>query len=127
MRYVIILLLALVLTANVKIIWSEEGDPHTGHVLLRKCKAAIEDLTEDQRIADAGQCTGYVHGIEEMLRFIEIRYGLTDSLFCVPKGVNLGQMARVVVKYLEDHPERLHETDINLVVDAFKLAFPCKN
>ncbi len=31
-----------------------------------------------------------------------------------------------MVKYLEDHPESLHEDDTTLIVLAIMKAFPCK-
>jgi hypothetical protein len=45
---------------------------------------------------------------------------------CIPNEVNQVQMARILVKWLRDHPERLHETDAFLTVDAFHNAFPCQ-
>jgi len=31
-----------------------------------------------------------------------------EMFFCPPKNITLGQAARIVVKYLNDHPEQLH-------------------
>lgn len=44
----------------------------------------------------------------------------------IPAGVDIGQMARVLVKWLRDHPERLHERPSVLTIDALKDAFPCR-
>ena len=35
------------------------------------------------------------------------------------------QSIRVVLKYLEEHPEKLHELDANLAINALIRAFPC--
>jgi hypothetical protein len=33
-----------------------------------------------------------------------------QPIFCLPDGVTNGQLAKVVIKYLDDHPEDLHST-----------------
>jgi hypothetical protein len=43
-----------------------------------------------------------------------------------PKGVTTQQAARVVVRYVENHPERLHEPLIWLAMRAMHDAWPCK-
>ena len=47
--------------------------------------------------------------------------------YCPPLGnrVNYGQFVSIVKKYLNDHPERLHETAASLVLRAIRGAFPC--
>ncbi len=63
-------------------------------------------------------------------------YGVKDiaakyerlMVFCVPEGkVTRLQKIRVVVKYLEDHPEKLHEPPSVLITRALNEAFPCKS
>jgi hypothetical protein len=44
---------------------------------------------------------------------------------CIPIGVSTGQGARVVIKYLRDHPEQLHEDGPILTFNALIAAFPC--
>jgi hypothetical protein len=63
-----------------------------------------------------GFCLGYIAGIAEA------RPG-----FCVPAtGLSFGQLRRVAVKYLNDHPERLNQpAPLELVASALRLAFPC--
>lgn len=46
---------------------------------------------------------------------------------CDPEGSVGGQWARVVEKWLKEHPERLHEPAVFLIVDALREAFPCKD
>jgi hypothetical protein len=45
---------------------------------------------------------------------------------CIPDEVSLEQMARVLVKWLRDHPERLHERFTFLTLDALHASFPCE-
>lgn len=49
------------------------------------------------------------------------------SMICIPQEASsVGQLARVVVKWLRDHPERLHEDKTILTLEAFRDAFPCE-
>ena len=43
---------------------------------------------------------------------------------CIPKDTNVGQWTTIVKKYLEDHPEKLHEQGVNLVILSLTTAFP---
>jgi hypothetical protein len=45
---------------------------------------------------------------------------------CVPDNATLLQLARVLVKWLREHPERLHEPKSTLTMAAFKDSFPCQ-
>jgi len=76
---------------------------------------------------NAGYCTGYVFGLVE-LHEGAIRMSLQPlrPLFCLPTGAGrIEQLVRVVAHYLEAHPERLHLLQRDLVIEAFREAFPC--
>ena len=49
-----------------------------------------------------------------------------NHLFDIPDGVTVAQLARVVDKYMIDHPEQLHEPPGILVFNALLQAFPNK-
>ena len=49
----------------------------------------------------------------------------SPEMTCIPDQVNGSQMARILVKRLREHPERLHEHISILSGEAFKSAFPC--
>ena len=91
----------------------------TGTALLEECTLALEnDLTRVHQVTagsiKVGVCMGYVEGVAD---------AYTDS--CAPESVELGQEIRVVVKYLNDHPENLHLRRAELTKAALKQAFPC--
>ncbi len=47
-------------------------------------------------------------------------------LFCLPEqGIRVIQGMRIIVHYLETHPERLHLDQRVLVIEAIRDAFPC--
>ena len=61
-----------------------------------------------------GYCTGLVYGISNASPHV-----------CPDEEVTTGQETRVVLKYLQDHPEELHLDNAVLVEKALEKAFPC--
>jgi Rap1a immunity proteins len=63
-----------------------------------------------------------------MIEGMGLQQGLDGkpSSNCVPKDVTLGQTVRVVVKYMDDHPEETHQSFVAFVYDATRKAWPCK-
>ena len=51
---------------------------------------------------------------------------LPADALCVPGESTKGQLADVVIKYLEQNPERRHLEAGSLVPEALNRAFPCK-
>lgn len=80
---------------------------------------------------------GVVEGIKQGAFIVLIRtegfesYEVTNKRYqqiigyCIPSNVNNGQIKRIVAKFLNDHPERLHEPPAFIIVDALTGAFPC--
>jgi hypothetical protein len=62
-----------------------------------------------------GVCTGAVDAL--LFAAVDI---------CPPSEGTLGQALRVVVKYIDDRPARLHEDFRMLAVEAMRAAWPCK-
>lgn len=48
-----------------------------------------------------------------------------DKSYCPPEKMGAIQARLVVMKYLQEHPEKLHEPAFNLVAVAMIRAFPC--
>ncbi len=95
-----------------------------GNKLLSQCNAA---LSEPQRInfLDAGYCMGFLNGLTTTTSIMTKVFNISRP-FCMPNNVTTGQSVRIVVKYLKDHPESLHEDEGFLAMLAFIEAFPCK-
>jgi hypothetical protein len=118
--------LGLVLCAVSAFSANDSGD---GNKLLSKCSSAVK-LQDNESLSpsdmrDAEWCLGYVSGIDDG---IEIASGTRNTArpYCIPEGVTTGQGVRVVVKWLSDHPDKLHNTGRILVVASLADAFPCK-
>ena len=100
-----------------------------GNKLLTQCENALSinegEAAKVDSIARAGFCLGMMQGMTSMNGYYQTLLG-KKALFCLPEGVTNGQAARVVVKYLKEHPEKLHEHESSLALWAFVEAFPCK-
>lgn len=46
--------------------------------------------------------------------------------FCAPKGATQGQAGKIIVNYLQSHPEELHQSFKGLAVSALHQAWPCR-
>lgn len=71
---------------------------------------------------DRGICLGYVQGVAdtwEAWRFLTRK----NSQSCIPLNVSAGQLEKVVVKHLQEHPEMLHEAAGALVIRAIHEAW----
>jgi len=78
----------------------------------------------------AGFCRGFIDAVLDMNNLALITARLngvkSGSPICIPEGVKMGQVLKVVMKYIDDHPEQLHLPARNLVLDSVANAFPCK-
>lgn len=84
-----------------------------GMELLRQCKLAVTatDAREVPPVTDLlgeGMCMGYINAIENALSV----FGVSGNRICGMEDVTTGELVRVVVKFLEDHPAKLHGTSI---------------
>lgn len=92
-----------------------------GNHLLPICETAIAASDNNSPWKDThearshGFCFGIVEGIVSF-----------SPSVCTPKGVTNLQAARVVVKYLQEHPEKLNLQEALLANIALNKAFPCK-
>lgn len=60
------------------------------------------------------------------LGFIDATYrALNKRDFCGTSSTTRQQVVAVARKYLNDHPEKLGNDESQLVIEAFKQAFPC--
>jgi hypothetical protein len=98
-----------------------------GNQLLRACKEAIRDSDgeRDTSGVDIGYCLGLVNGVMNTMDTMN-NYLLPKEKTCFPEGLMNKQGARIVAKYLEEHPASLHRDGAFLTMAAFQNAYPCK-
>jgi hypothetical protein len=108
----------------------------TGADIMSKCKQAVRDVDNDTSVDkppvksfDVGFCFGFIDGANSTQQV----WTASDKTnhrnhamgYCFSDAVTNGQMLRVFVKYLDDHPKELHEPAALLYIEAMRRAFPC--
>jgi hypothetical protein len=86
----------------------------TGNDLASKC------LMDEGDKLNLMYCLGLVRG------FADAWTVLSPTSFCLPKESTTGQLVKVITKYMDEHPEGLHDSYGLQIVKALKKAFPCK-
>ncbi len=102
----------------------EEGLDDSAGGLLKVCKGSIEGSGDTFR---NGYCVGFVRAAWASTEFWQPAVPDTGGRICIPAGVTLGQLIRVVVKHFEDHPEILHKDAYFSTILALGIAFPCEH
>jgi len=86
------------------------------------CKAFAEDRATNVRLVNmAHYCSGVVHALAYVAKVLP-----PEHQSCAPPTSDARQLARVVVRYIEARPERMHEDFRVLTLEAFHNAWPCK-
>jgi len=103
-----------------------------GNALLNTCQSVEKAELSDSDAISLQFCYGYIQGV---IDDDDIWQGLMSSdknqkhshgKICLPnEGIFYTQLARIVVKYLKEHPEQLHWTGSVLVHNALLAAFRC--
>jgi hypothetical protein len=83
----------------------------SGNEIYQSCK----DSDKNEKW---GFCVGYVVGVFEQARD-------SKEKICVPPKATESQLGRVVTKWLEKNPDKLHFSASSLVRTALIDAFPC--
>jgi Rap1a immunity proteins len=94
-------------------------DVNSANSVLPGCKAFFEPITSDYiRSFKQGLCVGILPTLTSVL--------ISGGGACIPSGVVDNQVIRVVIRYLDQRPERLHEEFKLLAMEAIHNAWPCK-
>jgi hypothetical protein len=99
---------------------SAEPDYFSANYVLPGCKKNVAEggrSTADEYSHIMGFCLGVIYALGP-----RVWAGCVNA----PNGLTLQQEARVVVRYIEARPERMHELFMNLAAEALLNAWPCK-
>jgi len=112
-----ITIIFIIIVANT----AAKGEMNEGELLLDGCTKFIEEkfMTDG-----GGYCLGSTTVFFELWVTLQ-KTGRIKKVVCFPDGMTTGQGARVVVKYLEENPAKLHLSITGLIGSAFMEAFPC--
>ena len=99
--------------------------PLTGNDIRADCQLSLSTYHEPRGASPAsdyklGFCSGFVIAV------LDLGSLLDDTVsFCQPSEVTAEQATRVLLKYMDAHPEETHERAEPLAVAAFRTAWPC--
>ena len=101
-----------------------------GNGLLEDCQKYLgdEQYSSYTDSLKAGICAGYLLGVTDTVELWDqwvAMWEASKKTHCLPEAAEFDQLAKVVVKYLEDNPADLHLNASFLVQLAFMEAFPC--
>ena len=68
-----------------------------------------------------GRCEGFAMAVAGVMAVAPV----AGWRACIPEGVLVSQLITIMLKYLDDHPERLHHDAVDLAAQGFAEAFPC--
>ena len=102
----------------------------TGAQVMNGCRDDVRKMDGDQPKGDRfdiGYCSGMVQGARVAIDYHQYLLNTDAMGVCIPSDVKAGQLVRVFLKYLDDHPEELHEEAVGLMVLSWRIAFSCDN
>ena len=129
------IMIFMVLSALLYAVPTKAQEKFDGTTLLARCGDVVKVLDNPQaRTSDynGGFCLGFITGMEEARFAVAMSYSKTyeeSTKMAVlgikmPEDVSYGQIARVLVKWVQDNPNRLHEQASLIYVLAMREAFP---
>lgn len=113
------LLIALVLVAPITTSTAVAGFGTTGNDLYESCKqftAGDKPPKDTMEAVNIGGCVAYVSSV----MYLRENLGM-----CIPKGVTLLQGIKVILKFMDNHPEALNQPFPAIVYWGLNEAFPC--
>ena len=110
---------------------SETRDDSANNI-MHGCRDALSGDTHKTAYFQAGLCAGAVNAIvfTGNVECIELQKGYLASAprgVDPPKAYTVEQAMRIVVKYIDARPEKMHELFFGLAWDALIEAWPCKH
>lgn len=124
-RSILIALTATISLFSAGVFASEQSLRYDGNELLRQCQDALSDNADSVNLLNTGMCFGTITGVSDTVVGLQASKVMSPIL-CIPDGVTTGQMARIVVKYLEENPKDLNLKGATLAFAAIVTTYPCK-
>jgi hypothetical protein len=134
--------IAMLLVAGTCALWSaalgsqepsppQEFPSTTGNAFIRQCSVLEGNATTgvelQQEVACIGFVEGFINGIyAEAVYIYKVNHKEPPKPFCLPAEVENGQLVKVALKYIRNHPEEAHQPSAPLIVKAFEKSFPCQ-
>jgi Rap1a immunity proteins len=113
-------------------------EPHTdtefpsasGNAFVRFCSVIDNSQQDGHDEMHIVACSAYVEGVVDG---VNAEIGFSKSVvgkespkpYCLPKDAENGQLIRMILKYVRNHPEEAHKITSVLIVETLLEAFPC--
>lgn len=111
--------------AGVLFAGSAFGQSLSANEVLPGCRDVIRGRSDpaqgEAALVKGGVCMGFLEAMRDMAALAEAK-----SRACVPPEVINGQVATVVVRYVDSRPAQWHEPFSGLVLAALHEAWPCR-
>ena len=103
----------------------------TGIDLQHECQSAVEAMKTKQVTFQAAHCIGFVTGVAYTMSMWEqtnkdTHQSLQSVPACIPEAASPEEYVKVVLHYMDEHPNQLHNSEGLLVFFALHDAYPCK-
>ena len=105
------------------------GRPETGAEWLARCGMLAVEAPDRADRQSTASCLAWVEGLIDIN---EIYRGLgalerSEEGFCMPPDATVGEAARQIARYFDDHRSALHFSARILAYMALRHGFPCGN
>jgi hypothetical protein len=101
---------------------AEEDTLQSANTIMPGCRAVLNH--DPAEAFGRGMCIGIITGLATGTALS--RTALKTAFFCAPEGPTIEQYTKVVVAYVDKHPEETHENFVLLALTALGEAWPCK-
>ncbi|MGB1800151.1 MAG: Rap1a/Tai family immunity protein [Gammaproteobacteria bacterium] len=109
--------------------YAVDGYFENSYGLYLKCVKTLdgegENSVDPQTLYHTGMCGGYISGIHDSVKDMVLHGLIAKAPYCMPPGINRGQLVRIVVSYIKRNPESYAESASNSVLSAYYESFPC--
>lgn len=104
--------------------WAAGQEPNTAETLLQQCEAYVSEDAENQARMT---CENTIWSILQAMDYSPKVDPSFKAPYCKPEGtqISIREGADLYVKYVNAHPELLHEPAEHAVIQAIRAAYPC--
>jgi hypothetical protein len=96
-----------------------EEDNNSGMFWQPKCKALLNGAPSPNKLTVA--CGGMIMALKGLGSYLE-----PPLRTCIPEDATILQMARVITKAIDEHPEQINRQFLELAIEAMQNAWPCQ-
>lgn len=103
----------------------------SGNTFLRLCSSVEKEQRNDTETQLGVGCFLYVAGVVQGIEFgntttmAQMKPTVVPKVFCRPDNVEVGQLVKILLKYIRENPEEAHQDTVFLATWAFQKAFAC--